>query len=444
MARRMNQVGAFQTHGSMPMYSQLSVGLLVSPAMARDQDFHIVVFTDTFLETNGVARYYQTLLDWCRRMGKMRVTVICPARDDLETNNPTCHVIPVRPSIQFRNPFYRDLKLGYYSHLKLCKIVRGIAGPKIVQVATSGSLGLAGTLVAGKLKLPLIGCYHSNLPLYGRLYGQSVLGRPGAWLGWKTALLCERLAFGRCQAICTASEGAVNTVRSFYRGEMEVIPCPVDLERFSPTTSRRGRFRDKYGSPGRILVVVVGRIAKEKNLDMLCELLGSDDRVDLVFVGDGPYAPSLKNRWDARITGFLEGDDLLAAYQQSDVFVQLSTSETFGLSLIEALACGLPAVVLRSEGFVESIPPNFGVEVLEPEGLSTLADRCVALVRDGTLHRTRAAQARELANRLGPDSVFPRLREFHRAYLHREGSPAKVVPTSPVNSTGPRLERAVG
>jgi glycosyltransferase involved in cell wall biosynthesis len=144
------------------------------------------------------------------------------------------------------------------------------------------------------------------------------------------------------------------------------------------------------------------------------------------------------------VTGFLYGEDLLATYQQSDLFVQLSTTETFGLCLVEALACGLPAVVLRSPGLTENLPPGHGVEVLEWDGVPTLGNRCLKLVSDKERHR-------EFALRCGADAVLPEWVGFPEALVRQAKESTSPIPlrsryrrqvafesqTCPGNHTGP-------
>ena len=112
--------------------------------MSHADDLHVVVFTDTFFETNGVGSYYKTLLNWSKRVGRMRMTVICPARDDALVGKVPEDVIPVRGLIQFRNPFYKDLTLGTFSESKLRAIINSLPGSKVIHIATSGALGVAG------------------------------------------------------------------------------------------------------------------------------------------------------------------------------------------------------------------------------------------------------------------------------------------------------------
>lgn len=398
---------------------------------------HLIVFTDTYFETNGVGTFYRTMLRWCARHPEYRVSVYCPHRDNAIERDAPDNVHPIRGSIQFANPFYKDLIAGYFPLRRLRGQVADIPGPKVIHIGTAGSMGATGAVIGRKLGIPQVGWYHTDLQAYGRLYGQGLMGRFGSWagrvgerVGEFASIVCERHSYSHCAAINVAGESSVATVRRFFSGPILVNPCPLDMERFRPAPTREGEFRCRYNPNNRVLVIVVGRVAREKNLDQVCRLLGSDSRINLVFVGDGPYAQALRRNWNARVTGFLHGDELLSAYQQADVLVQLSTSETFGLSLVEALACGLPAVVRRGPGFAANIPSGSGVEVLEESDLPTLADRCVALVNDALRYTTAARLVRELVRPISTDVLFPRIMAFHEACLPDSQGPSRVFPES--------------
>jgi glycosyltransferase involved in cell wall biosynthesis len=277
-------------------------------------------------------------------------------------------------------------------------------------------MGMAGAKLASRMGLASVGCYHVDLEKYSKLYGRTMLGAMGQWFGFKMGRVCDKRAYGRCSALCVPSETAAEIPRSFFSGEISVIPNPVDVSRFCPSPTREGAFRAQYNADGKALVVVVGRIAQEKNLDLVCEHLSRDPRINTVFVGDGPYSGTLKSRWNATVTDFLHGDDLVAAYQQADVFVQLSVTETFGLCLAEAMASGLPAIAMRAQGLMDRIPPGNGVDMIEEAQLAELADRCVALTADKERHRDYAHRARSFIEQLSADAVLPRFMEFHRNF----------------------------
>ena len=387
--------------------------------MADGRPFTIVLFTDSFFETNGVGTYCRTLLSWAQRSAHGRVMVVCPARRHSVHHRFGADVVAIRPRWAYHNPFYPDLLLGWYAHADMTHLLERTDTPVVIHVATAGPLGVAGARLARRLKLPCVGCYHTNLQEYCRVYGRSLLGRLGEATGEWFGRWCDRRAYAHCDAMVVPSESAARTVGNVFHGPIHVIPNPLDLRRFSPAPDRNGAFRDQYNPHDKTLVVAVGRLAKEKNLDLICEHLLPDPRIELVFVGDGPYTPELRRKWGATVTGFLHGDDLLAAYQQADVFVQLSLTETFGLSLVEALACGLPAVVLRSGGFVETIPPGSGVIVIEPGELPQLGDRCVELTADPADHAEYGRRVRAFVDQLSAERVLPTFMGVHEELLRR-------------------------
>ncbi|MCH7994629.1 MAG: glycosyltransferase [Planctomycetes bacterium] len=175
---------------------------LPSAGMVQGKELQIVVFTDAFFETNGVGSYYKTLLGWCAERTGIRVTIICPERDDLVRGDIPKHVIPIRGLIQFRNPFYKDLVFGYYSQTKLRKIVESIERPKIIHIATTGLLGVGGARVARRLRLPCVGCYHVNTLEFTELYGSTSFGRVGGWVAAGGVLLGAGDLLPEALAIC--------------------------------------------------------------------------------------------------------------------------------------------------------------------------------------------------------------------------------------------------
>lgn len=371
----------------------------------------ILVFADVVLTPNGITTFCKLLQAWARESRSARVVLVTAAREDQFAG--TDDVIKVRPMFQIPNPVYPELIIGRYSQAKLKRIVESFPGPKVFHIASPGLLGVSAARLAKRLGINSVGGYNVDtrrqcVEEYLRLKGMPAR---------RVAAIIDRRAYGHCQAMWAPSESAAEAARSFYKGDVNVIPYPIDVNRFYPAPNREGAFRRKYAPDGKILVAVIGRVAKEKNLDLLCRHLLHDDRIRTVFVGDGPQRRHLERRYGATVTGFLHGDDLLAAYQQADLFVQLSVKETFGLTLAEAAAAGLPAVVLRSRAFVDHTHNDSGVEVIEPEELPTLADRCVALVADRDRHAAYARKNRLLAEQFSADVLLPKFIALHAALV---------------------------
>lgn len=377
--------------------------------MASHERLILIVFADTILGPNGVRSYYLSLHRWARRSGRLRIIVLSPddSEDPLDED-----LIGVRPRFRVPNPFYRDLVLGHYDAGKLADFVRSLSGPKVIHIASAGPLGVAGARIARRLALPAVGCYHVDTPACSRLYGTQTFGPVGGWLGAGLARALDRRAYGSCRAIYAPSPSAAEAARRFFHQDVDVIPNPVDLGEFQPATSRQGDFRTQFNPDGKILAIVVGRVAREKNLDLVGKHLLPDLRIRTVFVGDGPYASTMRERYHAVVTGFLHGQQLRDAYRQADILVQLSVTETFGLALVEAMASGLPAVVLRSRGFVEQLPPG-AAEIIEPDELTTLARRCVDLHADRPRYDEMAKRARAHVQELSVEHVVPRIADWH-------------------------------
>ena len=385
--------------------------------MAQTGQLTVVVFADMFLEPTGVRSYYRTLLEWSRQIEGLRVVIVCPPAYGVAAVRQPADVIVVRPHAGFPNPFYRDILMGYYPRAKLREIVEAIDGPKVIHVATQGPLGIAGGRLARSLRLPCVGWYHTHLQKYARLYGFNTLGPVGGYLGAQLGRIFDIVAYRHCRAVGVPSPAAAQTVKTFFPREVAVIPNSIDVGRFQPGATRQGAFRDRYIRGRKAIVIAVGRVAREKNLDLVGRYLSRKQNISTVLVGDGPYRDVLERRWNVTITGFLEGEELVAAFQQADLFVQLSTTETFGLALAEAMAAGLPAVVLRSPGLVDKIPPGSGVDIMEEDELPALADRCLALVADGRRYEEASRKARAFIQQLGADVVLPQFVEFHRSFL---------------------------
>lgn len=127
----------------------------------------------------------------------------------------------------------------------------------------------------------------------------------------------------------------------------------VDLERFGPDKRRVGSFD---GAAGAVNVLYAGRLTREKGVELLAEAFlaarARDGRLHLVLAGGGPEEHALRERLGEHATflGWLEGDELAAAYASADVFLFASQTDTFGQVILEAQASGLPVVAVAEGG----------------------------------------------------------------------------------------------
>jgi glycosyltransferase involved in cell wall biosynthesis len=232
----------------------------------------------------------------------------------------------------FPMPTYPEIRLAFFQKRALMREIRDFA-PDAIHIATEGSLGLAARAVCRKHGIAFTTAFHTRFAEYVharfRLVPERVIWR---WLRWfhhpATAVMVATSALKRD----LAGHGFKN-LRIWSRG--------VDVERFRPIADAR----HAYEGP---IWIYVGRVAVEKNIEAFLAL---DLPGTKLVVGDGPARSQLTRKYPAvKFLGALSGEALVRAYAGSDVFVFPSRTDTFGLVMLEALACGLTVAAYPVEG----------------------------------------------------------------------------------------------
>jgi glycosyltransferase involved in cell wall biosynthesis len=228
-----------------------------------------------------------------------------------------------------------------------------------ILAATPGPLGLAALAIARILKLPVWGTYHTALPQYAQYLteDQSVEGMMWKYITW---------FYQQMDAVFVPSRstGAELEAKGIDPHRIRIYPRGVDLELFHPT-KRNGFLESRYQLPDGVKLLYVGRVSKEKNLQLLGRvfksLLRTHPQAHLVIVGDGPYLEEMRQEMAGApclFTGYLEGEDLAAVFASCDLFLFPSTTDTFGNVVLEAQASGLPVIVTDSGGPQENVLPG--------------------------------------------------------------------------------------
>jgi glycosyltransferase involved in cell wall biosynthesis len=269
-----------------------------------------------------------------------------------------------------------------------------------------------------RLGVPLVASAHTNYDQYAGRYGMDWLVRPGwHYLRW---------LYGHADVVLCPSR--------FYQGYLEergigrtaLWTRGVDTDTFSPR-HRDAAYRTALGAgPDDLLVTYVGRIAREKNLDLLLDAWGAlGDRrrgARLALVGRGPLAEPIRRRNipGVHVIGLLEGQALSAAYASADLFVFPSTTETFGNVLAEAMASGLPSVAANAGGVVEFARHGENSWLVAPGSAEALAGGLDRLLGDAALRRRLAAAALRTAAERRWDAIDDRLIEDYRRVAGRK------------------------
>jgi 1,2-diacylglycerol 3-alpha-glucosyltransferase len=299
-------------------------------------------------------------------------------------------------------------------------------------------LGMIARHVARQLRLPLVSTNHT-------LYTEYAHYVPLLPLAFTRRFLIRwmRDYYNSCDHVLAPSELTRQRLLQWYgvRSPVTVIPTgipepPYVLARSTDTKRELGM------SPEARLLLYVGRLAPEKNLEMLLHafqiICGKTSETYLVIAGSGKSAPALQRQAQQLgiaprvvFTGFLGRTKLDPLYKASDLFLFPSTTETQGLAVGEALAAGTPAIVVNGGGAPEAIQDGVNGFVVENEP-SLMADRALRLLADEPLRRRLATNARLGAAELTPERVAGRVIRLYEALI--EGR--RTAGTAASKSTG--------
>ena len=263
-------------------------------------------------------------------------------------------------------PGYNELKIAF--PWKVGKIFEEI-NPDYIHIATEGPVGLCVRQYLDKHSYRYNTAYHTKFPEGIR----KLFGVPEA-LTWPLV----RWFHKHSGKVLTTTDTMVSELRD-HGFDGDVIPWTrgVDRDVFHP--AHRVETVSKY-------LLCVSRVSKEKNLEAFFEL--DYPGYLKVMVGDGPMLETYKKQYpDVHFTGYKTGVDLARYYANAEVFVFPSQWETFGIVMIESMACGTPVAAYQVTGPTDVIDQGItGVMVTEQEGLRAAVDKCLAIDRND-VHR---------------------------------------------------------
>ncbi|WP_314422125.1 GDSL-type esterase/lipase family protein [uncultured Microbacterium sp.] len=282
----------------------------------------------------------------------------------------------IEPIASLGLPGYPDVRVGTSPAHRVEASLRRFR-PDVVHLASPFALGWRGALAADRLGVAAVAAYQTDVAAYTARYR----------LPMTTGIAHSHIARLHRRATMTLAPSAdseqqlrelrVDRVRRWGRG--------VDAERFHPSR-RSAELRATWGAS--VVIGYVGRLAPEKQVEDLAVLQGIPG-ARLVIVGDGPSRPKLETLIpSAHFLGHLEGDALAAAMASFDVFVHPGESETFGQTLQEAHASGVPVVATGRGGPIDLVRNGIDGWLYRPGDLDDLRMRVTDLAGDA---RTRRA-----------------------------------------------------
>ncbi len=287
----------------------------------------IAIATDAWApQVNGVVRTLQAVRAELERQGH-KVLVVSP---DLFYSMPC--------------PTYPEIRLAFARTGAVGKMLADFK-PQAIHLATEGPVCLAARRWCLTTDFPFTTAYHTQFPDY-------VSARTGVNPEWIWRYI--RWFHSPAQSILVSTPSIAATLREHGLDNIRHWGRGVDLSVFSTDVVSDPALA---GLP-RPIQLYVGRVAVEKNIEAF---LTSSHPGTKVIVGDGPARASLEARFpEARFLGPRFGTDLAAAYASADVFVFPSRTDTFGLVMIEALACGIPVAAYPVTGPVDILTDAVG------------------------------------------------------------------------------------
>lgn len=366
----------------------------------------IALFTETFLpKVDGIVTRLCHTVEQLQRHGD-DVLVFSP--DGGVTEYKGARVVGVSG---FPLPLYPELKLAL-PRPAIGQALREFQ-PDLVHVVNPAVLGVSGIFFAKLWNIPLVASYHTHLPQYLQHYG----------LGMLEGLLWELLKAGHNQALlnlCT-STAMMQELSSHGIERVDLWQRGVDTELFQPDyASRSVREVLSQGHPDAPLLLYVGRLSAEKEIERIKPVLESIPGARLALVGNGPHRAALEAYFADTPTyfaGYRMGKDLAAAFASADAFIFPSRTETLGLVLLEAMAAGCPVVAARSGGIPDIVQDGVNGYLFDPsddQGAIAATQHLIANTEERDLLRQNA---RREAERWSWSAATQQLRRYYKAIL---------------------------
>lgn len=355
----------------------------------------IALVTETFLpSTDGVVTRLTNALDYMIDLGHEFI-IICPKVENIKDDYKGMKIYSMK-SITFF--FYPHRAWGIPS-VKIKKILEEFK-PDIVHAANPISLASSGVYYAKKLKIPLICSFHTNIPKYLDHYGFGIFKKP-LW-----SYLRKLHNSGKINLV--TSQAMYDLLEEKNIKNIRVLPKGVDIKNRHPKFySKDMRVRLSKGEVDKKLLIFVGRLAPEKEIESLKELLDNRKDIRLAIVGDGPSREKLEELFkntNTVFTGFLKKEELSKAYASADGFIFPSVSETLGLVITESMASHTPVIAAYSKPTIEQIKDRENGLIYKRDSLKSL-EACIDSLDDKELYEKIIKNGRKYAEKFSWDNA---------------------------------------
>ena len=377
----------------------------------------IAIITESFPpDVNGVAHCVVRVAENLVRKGHHPL-VIAPESARATPGADNQFPYPVKRVKSVRLPGYPSFRLG----LPGPRTRRAITTHRteIVHLASPVALGAWGSHVARAMDLPTVAVYQTDLPNYARAYRLGAVTEAFAWR-WLRDI---HNAAGRTLAPSSM------TAADLHAHGMERVQLwgrGVDTERFHPSR-RDDRLRAEIAPGGEVIAGYVGRLAIEKRVDLLASVAALPG-VRLAVTGGGPMEEELRQAIPAAVfLGERHGEDLARIYASLDFFVHTGPFETFGQTIQEAAASGLPVIAPAAGGPVDLVDEGVTGFLVPPGERDALAAAAARLAAEPALRAAMSEAARRRVLGRSWSALVDELIGHYRTVLGAGASPARMA-----------------
>ena len=379
-------------------------------------NMRVAVFTETFLpKVDGIVTVVCLLLDHLNKRGID--TVIVAPKMGVERYNST-PIIGV-PGVTF--PLYPELRVGpptisTYQQLKAFN-------PDVAHLIHPVVIGIPGMLMAKRLEIPTVASFHLD---YARIVRHYNIG----FIEPVTDML-TRLVFNAADSTLAPSRLIQSEMQRLGIKDVGLWKRGVDAEKFNPryaNADMRNALSD--GHPEDVIMLYVGRLGSEKQIDQIKAVLEQVPGTRLALVGDGPARGDLKAHFAGTPTqfmGYLKGEALAQAGASADMFVFPSAMETFGLVVVEAMAAGLPVVASRVGGVRDVVAEGQTGYTFEVSDVAAMVDGVRRIAADRGRMKAMGRAARAFAETQSWDAMMDEVIDLYAQLI---GAPAEQALTA--------------
>ena len=370
----------------------------------------VALFPDTFHEANGVATLSRELTDFATHR-EWPLLLVRGGHHTRSSRNGSLETLELKrgpASFSVDKGLYCDPLLTRYKQVVLERL-RDFK-PDLVHITGPGDLGFLGLLVAHTLRIPLVASWHTNLHEYISRRLDRGLQLVPKTLRARAADKAEQqtlrglLRFYRtARFVLAPNQDLVDLLQSKTGRPAFLMPHGVDLNGYRPVPPHSNGVRP-------FCIGYVGRLTTEKNVRSFVDIerklaAAGEHNFRFLIVGEGGQQNWLRRHLtNAEIPGVLRGQQLAAAYSQMDAFLFPSSTDTFGLVILEAMASGVPVILSPAPG--ERVGIQDGITGLLSDDFAASLRR---LMHDAALRNSIAQAARDFALAHSWTSVFEQL-----------------------------------